>query len=111
MSAARTERGRFMRKRNACTGETLVETLCSLLIMSMGALMLSGAVISAARVNDRAARMLGSAQTEPRPMEFDGPDLSGDSASYVRIRGADGEFTIEINVTEYNGDFFYEKAR
>ena len=100
-----------MRKKRACAGETLAELLVSMFIMSLGMLMLSGAAICAARANGKAARMSGSAQTEPRPMEFDEPDLSGDSASYVRIRGADGELAIEINVTEYNGDFFYERAR
>ena len=96
-----------MRKKRACAGETLAELLVSMFIMSLGMLMLSGAIICAARANHRAARMSNAV----RPVEFEALDLSGNPASRIRVQGADGDFTIEINVWEYGGDFFYEKAR
>ena len=100
-----------MRKKRACAGEALAEMLVSIFIISMGMLMLSGAVICAARVNHRAERTLNPVSQQARPMEFEALDLSGKPASHIRVQGADGEFTIEINVNEYGGDFFYEKAR
>lgn len=63
-------------RRNA--GETLAEMLVSVLIISLGMLMLSGAIIAAARVNSRARRMAGMTAdapsvTQPLPfMDYDG---------------------------------------
>ena len=91
-----------MRKKRACAGETLAELLVSMFIMSLGMLMLSGAIICAARANHRAKQIF---------KEFEALDLSGNPASRIRVQGADGDFTMEINVWEYGGDFFYEKAR
>ena len=92
-----------MLKRNPCAGEALAEMLFSMVIISLGMLMLSQAIISAARVNQRTERM---GQTRNSPEEY----LEDDSNSYVQfaIPGKDDGFTVRINVTQQNGDFFYE---
>ena len=43
-------------------GETLVEMLCSMLIISLGVLMLTGAVVSSARLNDSAQKITNQSE-------------------------------------------------
>ena len=98
-----------MRKMRIRAGETLLETLLSIFILSMGMLLLSGAVLSAARVNARAERMLNPVPATP--MEFAEPDLS--HTFRVELQNAEGTIIAEIPVNareESNGDFFYETA-
>lgn len=93
-----------MLKRNPCAGETLAEMMVSMLIISMGMLMLSQAIVVAARVNWRTEQMLNP------ETEYFSDDSDSYSGSYVQfaIPGKDDGFTVRINVTQQNGDFFYE---
>ena len=95
-----------MLKRNPCAGEALAEMLFSMLIISMGILMLSQAIVTAARVNRRTEQSFN-----PETEYFsDDSDAWDDSEFYVQfaIPGKDDGFTVRINVTQQNGDFFYE---
>ena len=99
-----------MRKRRIRAGETLVETLLSMLVILLGTLMLSGAILGAARAENEALQVFDTAEGDPRPAEFDAPDFSDASASYVRLTKPDGaSVTVQINVTRYDGAVFYEK--
>ncbi|MBR3570484.1 MAG: hypothetical protein IKN96_06765 [Oscillibacter sp.] len=91
-----------MKNRRACAGETLGETLCAMLVMALGMLMLSGAVLVSARLNYRAERLLNPSVT---------PDEEPNSSfAFVRLRDADNRelAKIPVRMTEYNGDFYYE---
>lgn len=95
-----------MKNRRACAGETLGETLCAMLVMALGMLMLSGAVLVSARLNYRAERMLN--QDPVTPAAFGETDVP--PVFYVRLRDADNRelAKIPVRMTEYNGDFYYE---
>ena len=44
----------FKKKISSCSGETIAETLVTMIILSLAVLMLAGAVVTAARVNKKA---------------------------------------------------------
>lgn len=44
----------FKKKISSCSGETIAETLVTMIILSLSVLMLAGAVVTAARVNKKA---------------------------------------------------------
>ena len=76
-----------MRKLRRNAGETLAEMLVSVLIISLGMLMLSGAIIAAARVNRRAREIAGMTAdapsvNQPLPfMDYDGVIMLRDEES------------------------------
>lgn len=100
------------KKRNRCAGESLVETLMSMLTLSLGILMLSGAIGSSARLHNRTAEMYRPKPVEPQ--EFEDMDLSDPSSgSFIQVRNGKGTVVIEafsVTVTENQGSFYYEKS-
>ena len=92
-------------KRNPCAGEALAEMLVSMAIIFFGMLMLSQAILTAARVNQRMEETLNP---ETECFSDDSDSYSG---SYVQFStlGKDDGFTVEIRITQHDGDFFYEQ--
>ena len=95
-------------KRNPCAGEALAEMLVSMLIISLGMLMLSQAIISAARVNHRMEETLNP-ETECFSDDSAPWDASEFYAQFQPTQSGDDGFTVRIIVTQQNGDFFYER--
>lgn len=88
-----------MKKRNSKSGETLVETLCAMLIVTVVMLCLSTAIVSAARVN---------AQVRQRDVAFHTEDMSYSGQLTMTVKDSSGrEETFAVG--EYVGSADAEK--
>ena len=91
-----------MGKLSACAGETLGETLFSLLVVSLSMLMLSSAVLTAAHISRKTEQALN-------PRDF---DVLDDSVNcYGQLENLDDGSVVKILITvteQYNGDFYYD---
>ncbi|MBR0283068.1 MAG: prepilin-type N-terminal cleavage/methylation domain-containing protein [Oscillibacter sp.] len=83
------------RKRDNRRGESLVETLAAMLIISLTMLMLAGAIVTAARVNRKAANEI--IQVTP---PLDSAAYESDNGWFVEIHDNYGN-TSELPVTLY----------
>lgn len=85
------------------TGETLVETLCAMLLISLTFVMLAGAIVTAARLNKQAQDLEVNFNTE------------GNTTSYskniiINHNGLSSETTVTAYVTnDSNKYIYYEK--
>lgn len=82
-------------------GETLVEMLCSMLIISLGVLMLTGAVVSSARLNDSAQKVTN------QPNNSDNSDNVSEIGEGVLV--LDGrESGVSVTIFYDRGNYRYE---
>lgn len=84
--------GGIVKKLRAQSGETLIETLCALLIVVVVMLCLSTSIVSAARVN---------AQVKDRDVSFRTEDMAYSKSLTVTIQG--GNVSATYAVGEYVG--------
>ena len=99
-----------MGKLNARTGETLLEMLVSMLIVSVALVVLAGAALTVARVNRRTRKLLLG--DSPAPMEWEDFDFS--RACYVQLDNLNDHSSVKIPIAvteQYNGDFYYERGK
>ena len=81
-------------------GETLVEMLCSMLIISLGVLMLTGAVVSSARLNDSAKKITN---------QSDNLDNLPASNGVLIFKLEDGQETrVGVKIVYDGGNYRYE---
>ena len=99
-----------MGKLNARTGETLVEMLLSMLIISAALLLLAGAASTVARISRETRKLLrGDSSTL---MEWEDFDFS--NACYVQLENLNDHSSVKIPITvteQHNGDFYYERGK
>ncbi len=92
-----------IQKKKACRGETLAETLVALLIMTVGFIMLPGALAASARIN--AAMEEENKQTLQCSMSMENMETKEITVSWT-----DGDTVTEAsgNVNYYSeGDYYY----
>ena len=87
------------RKLNSQKGETLVETLVAILIIAVGFIMLSGAIVAAARVN-------ASVKNTEVVFNMAGQSSDETEASIVHGSGAGGQST-SVTVTKHKTENEY----
>ncbi len=90
-----------MKKHRKIAGETLTETLVSVLIVALVFLFLTGAVMSAAKVNEKA---------RPEEAAFQKGAAESDSFSVTVSVGAVSETVDATLYKTGNGYYYYEKA-
>ena len=93
-----------IKKLKSDKGETLVETLLSMLIVVLSVTMLAGSIVAAARINQ-------SAKDMNAPVQLD--NVSADTAAVVQLTH-EGAANSEIDVVLYKTDgsvpyYYYEK--
>ena len=89
-----------MKKMGSCRGETLVESLCAILVITVVFLFLCGAVVSAARSN---------AQIEGADQSFRYEDMAVSGTKTMVVSGS--SYTVKEWVTqEKTGDREYADA-
>lgn len=87
-----------MNKLKSRAGETLVELLFSMLIISLGMMMLAGAIVTTARLNKKAKEMSMSDETGASHPLF--------GVSFQ----VDGSTLGNIQLIERDGVYYYEKT-
>ena len=88
-----------MKKLKQKTGESIAETLVAVLIMSLAFLMLTGAVVTAARINHRAKN---------EEVAFSSGGTSTETAVSIGLGlSPSGSMNITLYETE-NGYYYYE---
>ena len=87
-----------MNKLKSRVGESLVELLLSMLIISLGMMMLAGAIVTTARLNKKAKEMSMSDETGASHTL---PDVSFQ---------VDGSTLENIPLIERDGVYYYEKT-
>ncbi len=94
-----------MKKYSSQRGESLVESLAAMLIISMSSLILSGAVVSAARVNSRL-------KNEDVAFTLTENALDPNYTVTITVPEADGTETIEVETAALyktsKGYYYYE---
>ena len=91
------------RKLKARAGESVAETLVAVLIMALAFLILTGAVLAAARVNERVKNEdVAFAKSDGDPAA---PTVTSVSVS---LDGGSAE-PYNVNLYEKNGYYYYEK--
>lgn len=94
----------FRKKINSTSGETIAETLVTMIILSLAVLMLAGAVVTSARVNKKADNTDTSFSTENEIVTPDNVTITDCSKA-----GTDAEISISVNFHETeNGYKYYE---
>ena len=78
-----------MKKMGSCRGETLVESLCAILVITVVFLFLCGAVVSAARSN---------AQIQGADQSFRYEDMATNTEKYLVVNG--NEYPVKEWVTK-----------
>lgn len=89
-----------MNKLKSRAGETLVELLLSMLIISLGMLMLAGAIVTTARVNKATENLTRAGTVKP------GTTSNTPNASFQ----VDGLTLENIQLIEEGGVYYYEKT-
>lgn len=85
-------------KLRAQRGETLVESLIAMLVITLAALMLAGSVVSSARVNAGVKKIVTF------------PQYASGSPATVTLSDGSASCTLNLNVYEEGGMVYYEKA-
>ncbi|MDD5805191.1 MAG: hypothetical protein PUE78_12990 [Clostridia bacterium] len=94
----------FRKKINSTSGETIAETLVTMIILSLAVLMLAGAVVTSARVNKKADNTDTSFSTESETVTHDNVTITDGSKA-----GTAAEISISVNFHETeNGYKYYE---
>lgn len=94
----------FRKKINSTSGETIAETLVTMIILSLAVLMLAGAVVTSARVNKKADNTDTSFSTESEIVTLDKVTITDGSKA-----GTAAEISISVNFHETeNGYKYYE---
>lgn len=95
----------FRKKINSTSGETIAETLVTMIILSLAVLMLAGAVVTSARVNKKADNTDTSFSTESEKIvTLDNVTITDGSKA-----GTAAEISISVNFHETeNGYKYYE---
>lgn len=94
----------FRKKINSTSGETIAETLVTMIILSLAVLMLAGAVVTSARVNKKADNTDTSFSTESEIVTLDNVTITDGSKA-----GTAAEILISVNFHETeNGYKYYE---
>ena len=94
----------FRKKINSTSGETIAETLVTMIILSLAVLMLAGAVVTSARVNKKADNTDTSFSTESEIVTNDNVTITDGSKA-----GTAAEISISVNFHETeNGYKYYE---
>ena len=92
-----------MEKLKRQAGESLVELLLSMLIISLGMMMLAGAITTTARLNNTAREMSMGKEVNPEPVlktELLGITLNNSPLENVRVYAIPSENDMEL--------YFYE---
>ena len=94
----------FRKKINSTSGETIAETLVTMIILSLAVLMLAGAVVTSARVNKKADNTDTSFSTESEIVTHYNVTITDGSKA-----GTAAEISILVNFHETeNGYKYYE---
>lgn len=95
---------RFRNIRRNCAGETLIELLASLLVVSFASLILSGAITSAARIDARTRNLSKRGELDWIPAIASAPTVS------VRLTRSDGlaiAVPVSMTLQTVNGKNLY----
>lgn len=99
-------RKRLLERLREKRGESLVESLASMLIITLAGLLLAGAIISAARVNERTQRVVTLPPAEAGAWK--------DTEVKCKLSGGFLDQEIELSATKHTlekeGMAYYEKA-
>lgn len=94
----------FRKKINSTSGETIAETLVTMIILSLAVLMLAGAVVTSARVNKKADNTDTSFSTENEIVTPNNVTITDGSKA-----GTAAGISISVNFHETkNGYKYYE---
>ena len=89
----------FGRKFNSNSGETIVETLVTMIIVSLAVLMLAGAVVTSAKINKRADNTDTAFTTGSKIADY-GTDSPTVTISEKQAAGTGNSVTLPVNVYE-----------
>lgn len=94
-------RNKIVTKLRSSCGETIVETLVTMIVLSLAMIMLSGAVVTSARVNQKADNTETTFTT----------DAQTSTSGTITIQDTGSSSPASLNVTVYeteHGYFYYE---
>lgn len=94
----------FQKKIHSTSGETIAETLVTMIILSLAVLMLAGAVVTSARINSKA---------DNTDTAFTAAATTSPSEGYINFTYESGSEKIYIPINYYKtgNDYIYYEAK
>lgn len=97
------------KKTRAQKGETLIETLVSIMVISLSSVILLGAINAAARINRQVGEMDTSYRTDRAVAESGGGSLEGEVS--VKVKGSNAAYQYKVLFAGEVGDLrSYDKV-
>ena len=98
---------RLKKKLQSKAGETIAETLVTMIILSLAVLMLAGAVVTAARINKKADNTGTAFFVEAATVTNDSSVIITDSSKI----GTEGKITVPVTLYKTKNNYQYYKSK